>query len=170
MQPTEMPQGSAVAETVLDGSLGRDPALAVDSGTRAREPVAEEDGQGIQGGIDDAPEGSLPHGGHPAGSARVPRLSSGVAETADKVAEKEEVVVMEEVPEYTSYTRSKLGNTVHYRIWNGRSLYIFSIQNPVRRFCIHFLTISSYFDLFMILTILVNCVFLALNNQYFEAE
>ena len=71
---------------------------------------------------------------------------------------------------YTSYVRNKFGSIVHYRVWNGRALWLLSINNPFRRLCIHYFTINATFDFFMIIVILTNCVFLALDDAYFEAE
>ncbi|XP_068681874.1 sodium channel protein 1 brain-like isoform X2 [Montipora foliosa] len=56
-----------------------------------------------------------------------------------------------------------------YRFHASDSLYIFSPRNKIRRFVL-FLITHQYFELLILLTILTNCVFLAMSNPPEEAE
>lgn len=51
-----------------------------------------------------------------------------------------------------------------YRFSSTSSFFLLPPWNPVRRFCMYVAT-SQYFDYFIILTILANCVFLAMPNS-----
>jgi len=51
-----------------------------------------------------------------------------------------------------------------YRFSATPSFYLLPPWNPFRRFCVYIAT-SQYFDYFIILTILTNCIFLAMPNE-----
>ncbi|XP_031560094.1 sodium channel protein 1 brain-like isoform X2 [Actinia tenebrosa] len=63
----------------------------------------------------------------------------------------------------------KFGKDCVYRFHASKSLYIFSPRNRLRRFVI-FLITHQYFELIILLTILTNCVFLAINDPPEEPE
>eukprot|EP00050_Salpingoeca_kvevrii_P002109 m.186932 g.186932 ORF g.186932 m.186932 type:complete len:1593 (-) comp10537_c4_seq1:430-5208(-) len=67
-------------------------------------------------------------------------------------------------------TTSKFGTPVTYIISREKSLGLLSVENPLRKFTIDFVVTYSPFDYFIILVILVNCVFLALNDPPEAAE
>lgn len=51
-----------------------------------------------------------------------------------------------------------------YRFSSTRSFFLLPPWNPFRRFCVY-IACSQYFDYFIILTILTNCIFLAMPNS-----
>lgn len=64
---------------------------------------------------------------------------------------------------------NKFGKQYVYRFHASDSLYLFSPRNRIRRFVL-FLITHQYFELIILLTILTNCVFLAMSNPPDEAE
>ncbi|XP_066925644.1 sodium channel protein 1 brain-like isoform X3 [Clytia hemisphaerica] len=64
---------------------------------------------------------------------------------------------------------SRLGKVYVYRFSKAKSLWAFGPTNPIRKIIIYLIT-NQIFEFFVILTILVNCVFLALNDAPEEAE
>ena len=64
---------------------------------------------------------------------------------------------------------SRLGKVYVYRFNKAKSLCIFGPTNPIRKFIIYLIT-NQIFEFFVILTILTNCVFLALDDAPEEAE
>ncbi|XP_073249773.1 sodium channel protein type 3 subunit alpha-like [Porites lutea] len=56
-----------------------------------------------------------------------------------------------------------------FRFNKANSLCLFGPLNPIKRFAIRLVT-NKYFESFVILTILINCVFLVLENPPDEAE
>nr|XP_039270948.1 sodium channel protein type 4 subunit alpha B-like [Styela clava] len=56
-----------------------------------------------------------------------------------------------------------------YRFSASGSCFIFSPFNPIRRLAIR-IAVNQFFDYFVMLTIVVNCVFLALDNEIVESE
>lgn len=63
----------------------------------------------------------------------------------------------------------RFGKVHIYRFSSTKSLWIFGAKDPVRKLLIR-LTTNQLFEFFVIFTILVNCVFLALTNQPEEGE
>ncbi|KAL0820245.1 hypothetical protein ABMA28_006164 [Loxostege sticticalis] len=59
-------------------------------------------------------------------------------------------------------------NYIH-RFTATRSLFWWSPWSPVRRACVY-LSTNQYFDYFVMATILLNCVFLAMSETIEEAE
>lgn len=66
--------------------------------------------------------------------------------------------------------RRKWGVMVKYTISLETSLYLFTLNNPLRRFCVYQMVVNPYFDYFIIFTILANCVFMAMNDPPLLAE
>lgn len=64
---------------------------------------------------------------------------------------------------------NKFGKQYVYRFHASDSLYLFSPRNRIRRFVL-FLITHQYFELLILLTILTNCVFLAMSNPPDVAE
>ncbi|XP_057305572.1 sodium channel protein 1 brain-like isoform X3 [Hydractinia symbiolongicarpus] len=64
---------------------------------------------------------------------------------------------------------SRLGKVYVYRFNKSKSLWLFGPTNVIRKSIIYMIT-NQIFEFFVILTILVNCVFLALDNAPEEAE
>ncbi|GAB6018918.1 hypothetical protein CHUAL_000570 [Chamberlinius hualienensis] len=63
----------------------------------------------------------------------------------------------------------RFSNNYVIRFSATRAIFIFSPWNPLRKAAIFIIT-NQYFDYLVILTIIVNCVFLALTNPFEEAE
>ncbi|XP_048586351.1 sodium channel protein 1 brain isoform X2 [Nematostella vectensis] len=63
----------------------------------------------------------------------------------------------------------KFGKTQVYRFNRSKSLYLFGPENPIRQFSLKLIT-NQYFEMFVLLTILVNCVFLAMTNPPEQPE
>jgi hypothetical protein len=61
-----------------------------------------------------------------------------------------------------------LKNYIH-RFTATKSFFLFSPWNAIRRTCI-FLSTNQYFDYVVMITILLNCVFLAMTDTVEEAE
>jgi hypothetical protein len=59
-------------------------------------------------------------------------------------------------------------NYIH-RFTATNSFFVFSPWNAIRRTCI-FLSTNQYFDYVVMITILLNCVFLAMTDTVEEAE
>lgn len=57
-----------------------------------------------------------------------------------------------------------------YYISKEKALHIFSLRNPIRVFCIAAIVANKFFEYFVLLTILVNCVFMAMNDPPEQAE
>ncbi|XP_066927937.1 sodium channel protein 1 brain-like isoform X5 [Clytia hemisphaerica] len=57
----------------------------------------------------------------------------------------------------------KFGKQVVYRFCKEKSLWLFGTQNPLRKVNIYIFT-HQYFEIFILLTIAVNCVFMALSD------
>ena len=68
------------------------------------------------------------------------------------------------------YERRKLGTTVTYHVNQEKSLNFFSVTHPLRAACIRWIAINPWFEVFVLLTILVNCVFLAMTDPPEAAE
>eukprot|EP00794_Sanderia_malayensis_P009765 gene9765-10764_t len=63
----------------------------------------------------------------------------------------------------------RLGKVYLYRFNRARSLWIFGPKNPVRKMAVMLIT-NQFFEFFVVLTILINCVMLALSDTPEEAE
>jgi len=68
------------------------------------------------------------------------------------------------------YTIQQRGQTIDFHVSIHKSLYVFGLHNPIRQFCIHYVVLNVYFDYFIIISIIVNCIFLAMNNPPEESE
>ncbi|XP_065060331.1 sodium channel protein 1 brain-like isoform X2 [Rhopilema esculentum] len=63
----------------------------------------------------------------------------------------------------------RLGKIYVYRFNKSRSLWLLGPKNPIRKLSILIIT-NQFFEFFVVLTILINCIFLALDNPPEEAE
>ncbi|XP_033633746.1 sodium channel protein 1 brain-like isoform X2 [Asterias rubens] len=61
----------------------------------------------------------------------------------------------------------RFGKSSLFRLSSTESCFLLSPLNPIRKFMLYVLT-NQFFDVFVILTILVNCVFLALDAPKFD--
>jgi len=65
---------------------------------------------------------------------------------------------------FVFFTTMKMGVEQHYRVFTNPSLGFIKIQWKFRQRCIDFFILNSYFDYFVLFSILINCVILVLNN------
>eukprot|EP00049_Salpingoeca_infusionum_P014061 m.261974 g.261974 ORF g.261974 m.261974 type:complete len:2012 (+) comp15585_c0_seq2:444-6479(+) len=78
--------------------------------------------------------------------------------------------VVLEAPHVALVQGRSLSGKCTFPIWTGRSLFLFSYRNPFRQLCIKGVSTSMRFDLFIIVVILANCVFMALTEPIPTAE